>query len=234
MTSIEVFKSTMAKGLKVFFEEYESSIKELIDKLDSDKLLLRSFNEEQVNRLMQLTRSCNMSLSLSSDLYSIVSLDETKRKENIDNLKKAFRTSDQVRIGEHVLSALVNAYIANLEKLKIYFLFFIDWNKLGKKHKDIYGISSALRELIKKYPDNKYLNYFNKDARNSFAHFSFFFGVGSKVYLCSDIFDKSPKEMNLDQLMKEIWNLNTLTEGFYLMVRDKYGVPDINSEMFER
>ena len=113
-------------------------------------------------------------------------------------------------------------------------IFFIDWNKLRKEPKDIHGIGGALKELIKEYPDNKYLNYFNKDARNSFAHFTFFFGVGSKIYLCKDIFDKSPKEMNLYQLMKEIWNLNTLTEGFYLMVRDNYGIPDIKSDMFER
>ena len=46
----------MASGLKTFFETYEPSIKELIDNLDSDGLLLRSFSEEQVTRLQNLTK----------------------------------------------------------------------------------------------------------------------------------------------------------------------------------
>ncbi len=234
MTSIEVYKSKMSKGLRDFFEKYESSMKELIDNLDSDGLLLRNFNEEKVIRLINLSKSCNMSLKLSNDFNSIVDLDEVKRKENLTYLKKAFRTEDEIRIGEHCLSALVNSYTTILEKLKIYFLFFIDWSKLKKRDKDIYGLGGAIKELLNKYPDNLYLNYFNAGTRNSFTHYTFFFGIGSKIYLCSEIFDENPKEMPLHELMKEIQNLAVLTEGFYLSIKDKLGMPEINLEMLER
>ena len=234
MTNVEVYKSQMASGLKLFFEGYENSIKELVDNLDSDGLLSRNFTEKKVERLVNLAKSCNMSLKLSNDFNSIVVLDEVKRKENLTNLKKAFRTEDEIRMGEHCLYALVNAYTTILEKLKIYFLFFIDLDKLGKKHKKIYGLGGAIKELLKKYPDNSYLKYFNAETRNAFTHYTFFFGIESKIYLCSEMFDENPEEMPLDELMMEAPNLAVLTEGFYLSVKDKLGIPEINLEMLER
>jgi len=234
MTNIKIYKSQMSKGLKDFFEKYESSLKELIDNLDSDELLLKNFNERKVARLISLSKSCNMSLKLSNDFNSIVVLDEVKRKENLTNLKKAFRNEDEIRMGEHCLSALVNSYTTILEKLKIYFLFFIDWSKLNKKHKDIYGLNGAIKELLKKYPDNSYLKYFNVGTRNSFTHYTFFFGIGSKIHLCSEMFDENPTEMPLHELMMERQNLTVLTEGFYLSIKDKLGMPEIDLEMLER
>jgi len=209
-------------------------MKELIDNLDSDGILLRKFSSDQVTRLINLAKSCNISLKLSNDLNSIVDLNETKRKENIIYLKKAFRTEDEIRIGEHCLSALVNSYITILEKLKIYFLFFIDWSKLNKEHKNIYGIKGAIKPLLKKYPENLYLNYFNVETRNSFTHYTFFFGAESKINLCSEIFDENPKEMSLFELMKETQELGVLTEGFYILLKDKFDLPEIKSEMLER
>ena len=234
MGSVEVYKSAMPKGLKTFFETYENSIKELINNLDSDGLLLKKFNKEQVTRLINLAKSCNMALKLSNDFYSVIDLDEVKRKENLAYLKKAFRTEDKIRIGEHCLSILTNSYLAILERLKIYFLFFIDWGKLGKKNKDIHGIGEAINLLIKKYPSNQYLTYFNTGTRNSFAHYTFVFGIGSNVNLCSEIFDKNPKEMSLFELMKETQELSVLTEGFYILLKDKFNLPEIKLEMLER
>ena len=196
--------------------------------------MLKNFNEEKVARLINLSKSCNMSLKLSNDFNSIVVLDEVKRKENLTNLKKAFRTEDEIRLGEHILSALVNSYTTILEKLKIYFLFFIDWSKLNKKHKDIYGLNGAIKEILKKYPDNLYLDYFNAGTRNSFTHYTFFFEEKSKIILCSEMFDENPTEMPLHELMKEVQNLAVLTEGFYLSIKDKLGMPEINLEMLER
>ena len=234
MTSVKVYKSAMKIGLRNFFEDYEPSMNDLINNLESDGLLLKKFSEEQVTRLQNLTKSCNMGLKLSNDFYSIIDLDEVKRKENINYLKKAFRTEDEIRIGEHCLSTLTNSYLTILEKLKIYFLFFIDWSKISKEHKAIHGIGGAIKPLIKKYPDNKYLTYFNTETRNSFAHFTFFFGEGSKVNLCLEIFDKNPKVMSLFELMKEIQELAVLTEGFYILLKDKFNLPEIELEMLER
>lgn len=234
MGSVDVYKSTMPKGLRTFFETYETSMKELIDNLDSDGVLLKKFDEEQVKRLINLTKSCNMSLKLSNDFCSIVDLDEVKRKENLAYLKKAFRTKDEIRIGEHCLSALTSSYLTILEKLKIYFLFFIDWSKLNKERKNIYGIGTAITLLIKKYPNNKYLTYFNAKTRNSFAHYTFFFGAGSKIYLCSEIFDENPIEMSLFELMKEIQELGVLIEGFYILLKDKFNLPELELEMLQR
>ena len=234
MSSVDIYKSTMGKGLRNFFEGYEDSIKELINNLDSEDILLRNFSEQQVTRLQNLTKSCNMALKLATDFNSVIDLNETKRIEKIEYLKKAFNTEDENRIGYHVEVSLVHAYLALLEKLKIYLLFFIDWSKLGKKHKDLYGIGTTIDCLIKKYPYNTYLDYFDSNIRNSFAHYTFFLENGGKIKLCSEIFDKFPKEITLVDLMKEIYNLNVLTEGFYIMVRDKYGIPEIKLEDMER
>lgn len=234
MTSIENFKSGMGSGLKKFFENYEDSMKELIDNLDSDGLLLRKFDWEKVIQLMKLTKSCNMSLKLSEDLTSTISLNKTKRKENLNYLKKAFRIKDEKIIGEHCLIALVNSYVAFLEKLKMYFLFFIDWDKLGKKHKDIFGIGMVIDILKKRYPKNEYLKYFYSGPRNSFAHYTFFFAEKSNVYLCKSIFDDNPKKMTLENLMKGDKELNVLTEGFYVFLADKFGLPEINFKRFKR
>jgi len=234
MTSIENYKSAMASGLRKFFEGYEDSIKELVNNLDSDDLLLKKFSEEQVIRLQNLTKSCNMSLKLSNDFHSLFDLNEEIRKEKIMHIKKAFNTDNEKRIAEHFGSILTNTYLVFLERLKIYFLFFIDWDKLGKKHKDIYGIGTALNLLIKKYPQNKYLAYFDSGARNSFAHYNFFWEIGGKIKLCSHMFDKKPKEISLVDIMKGIQELNVLTEGFYMALADKFGLPEVTPERMER
>lgn len=224
----------MASGLKSFFEMYENSINELINNLDSDGVLLKKFSEEQVIRLQDITKSCNMALKLSNDFNSLFSLNEEVRNEKLEYIKKAFNTNDEKRIAEHFGSILINTYLTFLERLKIYFLFFVDWNKFGKKHKDIHGIGNALNFLKQKYPKNKYLNYFNSGARNSFAHYTFFWAIGGKIMLCSEMFDKNPKEMPLANLMKEIQELNVLTEGFYMLLADKFRLPEILPERMER
>lgn len=237
MTSVDVYKSAMSGGLKKFFETYEQAIKELIDKLDSEGLLLRKFTEEQVTRLQELTNSGNMTLKLSNDFYSIFDpKDVIKTKEKLSHLNKAFSKNDDFRMGEHYHAVLVNSYTALLERLKIYFLFFIDWGKLGKKYKDINGIGKALEILKQKYTSNKYLLYFDSGARNSLAHYTFFWkhGNGGKIMLCSDIFDSSPKEMSLVEFMKEIIELGVLVDGFYISLKDKFKLPEIKLEMFER
>lgn len=234
MSSVEVYKSGMGKGLKKFFESYEQSIKELIDNLDSDGLLLRQFSNEQVTRLQNLTKSCNMFLKLSNDFHSLFDLNEKRRLEKIENIKKAFNTEDEKRIAEHFGAILTGTYLTFLERLKIYFLFFIDWNKLGKKHKDIHGIGTAIKFLKQKYPTNKYLTYFDSGTRNSLTHYTFFWEPGGKIKLCSEIFDKNPKEISLVDLMKEINKLNVLTEGFYMLLSDKFNLPEIKLEKMER
>ena len=93
---------------------------------------------------------------------------------------------------------------------------------------------TAIKALEKKYPTNKYLNYFDSGLRNSIAHYTFFWEPGGKIRLCSEIFDKNPNEISLVELMKEIYELNVLTEGFFIMLRDKYGLPDIKLEELER
>mgnify|MGYP001576589813 CR=1 FL=1 len=237
MTSIKNFKSGMGSGLRNFFEDYENSIKELINNLDSDGLLLRNFSKEQVTRLQNITKSCNMALKLSKDFGSVFNPSNKKEtEERLEYLKKAFNTGDTFRLGEHYHSILVNTYITFLERLKIYFLFFIDWKKLGKNHKEIHGIGNAINSLKQKYPANKYLNYFDSGTRNSLTHYTFFWehGQGGKLKLCSDIFDTNPKEMPLVKFMMEINELNVLTEGFYMLLADKFGLPEITLERMEK
>ena len=198
MGSIENYKLNMGSGLRAFFEGYEPAIKELIDNLDSDGILLRKFSEEQVIRLQNLTNSSNMALKLSNDFGSIFNpKNKNDTKEKLSYLKIAFNNENDFRIGEHYHSILTNTYIALLERLKMYFLFFIDWNNLGKEPKDIRGIGNALEVLKQKYPLNKYLLYFNTGTRNSLAHYTFFWkhGNGGKIKLCSEMFDENTEEI---------------------------------------
>lgn len=234
MGSIENYKLSMGSGLKAFFENYEPAIKELIDSLDSDGILLRKFSESQVTRLQHLTKSCNMALKLSNDFNSLFSLNEKVRTEKLGYIKKAFNVNDEKRIAEHFESILTNTYLTFLERLKIYFLFFIDWDKLGKKHRDIHGVGTAINILKQKYPENKYLLYFESGMRNSFAHYTFFWEPGGKIKLCSEMFDENPKEVSLVDLMKGIYEINVLTEGFYMLLADKFGLPEIKLERMER
>lgn len=231
MSSVEIYKNSMGNGLKNFFESYEYSMIDLIEKLDKDELLKKSFSEEQVNRLQKLMISSNMALKLKFDFCSIFNpqnQQETEKKLKL--LREAFGTKSDYRIGEHCHSILVNTYIAFLERLKIYFLFFIDWNKLGKTNKKIYGIATAVNVLKLKYPGNKYLDYFDSGTRNSLAHYTFFWehGDGGKINLCSEIFDINPKRISLVEFMMEINELQVLTEGFYILLRDKFNFPEIN------
>ena len=113
-------------------------------------------------------------------------------------------------------------------------LFFINWDKLDKKRSNIYGIGAVISCLKQKYPQNKYLTYFNAGTRNSFSHYTFFFGEKSRVNLCSEIFDENPNEMSLYELIKEVQELAVLTEGFYILLKDKFNLPEVNLEMLER
>lgn len=237
MTSIENYKALQGSGLRKFFEAYEPAIGELIDNLDKDGFLLRKFSKEHVTRLQKLINSSNMALKLSKDFGSVFNPDNIKKTmEKIKLLQEAFGVDNHFRIAEHYHSILVNTYIAFLERLKIYLLFFIDWNKMGEKRKDIHGIGKVINILKKVYPDNKYLNYFDSGTRNSLTHYTFFWkhGGGGEITLCSEIFDESPKKMPLVNFMMEINELQILTEGFYMMIRDKFGLPEIKSERMEK
>jgi hypothetical protein len=234
MSSLENYKTAMSPGLKKFFEEYEVSLKELVEKLNSEGLFFKSFSEEQVTRLQNITKSCNMSFKLLNDLHSLFPLDMEKQKEKLEHIKKAFNTENGNRIAEHFGISLTTNYVVFLEKLKIYFLFFIDWKKLDKDSEKIYGLGTAINILKKKYPDNKFLDYFNTGARNSFTHYTFYWLPGGKVKLCSNLFDKTPEEISLTDLMKEIYNLNVLVEGFYMAIADKFELPEITPERMER
>lgn len=233
MGSVDNYKSGMGLGLRAFFEKYEPSIKKLIDDLDSDGFLLKKFSGEQVTRLQNLTKSSNMALKLSNDFESLFA-DGGKESEKIESIKKVFNTEDENRIAEHFGAILTNTYLTLLERLKLFLLFFVDWNKLGKKHRDIHGVGSALKVLKEKYKQNKYLDYFDSGTRNSFAHYTFFWESGGKIKLCSEIFDTTPKEISLIDLMKEIKELNVLTEGFYMLLSDKFNLPEIKLERMER
>ena len=237
MTSIENYKALQGFGLIKFFETYEPAIGELINNLDRDGFLLRKFSKEQVTRLQELTNSSNMALKLSKDFGSVFNPDNIeKTKEKTKLLQEAFGIDNHFRIGEHYHSILVNTYIAFLERLKIYLLFFIDWNKMGEKRKDIHGIGKVIHILKKEYPDNKYLNYFDSGTRNSLTHYTFFWkhGGGGEITLCSEIFDESPKKMPLVNFMREISELQILTEGLYMIIHDKLGLPEIKSERMEK
>jgi len=237
MTSVEKYKALQGSGLRKFFETYEPAMGELINNLDKDGFLLRKFSKEQVARLQKLTNSSNMALKLSKDFGSVFNPDNIEEtKEKVKLLQEVLGIDNHFRIGEHYHSILVNTYVTFLERLKIYLLFFIDWNKMDKKRKDICGIGKAIHILKEEYPDNKYLNYFDSGTRNSLTHYTFFWkhGGGGEITLCSEIFDERPKKMSLANFMKEIHELQVLTEGFYAMIHDKLGLPEIKPERMEK
>lgn len=215
----------MGSGLRKFFEEYEQSINKLLDDLDSDGLLTKDFSKETIERLTSLIKSCNWSLELSANLFRIFDSDLDKRREKIENLKKAFEIDNETKIAEHYFSTMTNSYISLMEKLKIYFLFFIDWGKLGVNKEKIYSLKKAIEKLLKSYPSNDYLEYFNSELRNAFAHYTFYFGENSSIFFCKNVHDQNPKKMLLHELMMEVKNVNVLTEGFFVLLADKFNFP---------
>lgn len=234
MTSLEVYKSRLSKGLLDFFEKYEASLKELINKLESDNLLLKNFSDAQVTRLMKIEDSCNGPFKLANDLNGIFNLDRNKMKERLAHAKRAFDTDNDVRVAQHLYAVLPIAYHTTLEKLRIYLLFFIDWAKFNIKIENIKGVGEALNPLKLKYPDNKYLKYFDPKTRNAFGHYTFFWEPGGKLKLCKHLFDDNPDEIELAKLMMELSNLSSLINGFYLAYKDKFNLPELDPAMIER
>lgn len=222
MRNAEKFKERMGIGLRKFFEKYEPSMNKLIDDLDSDGLLVKDFSKETIGRLTNLIKSCNWSLELSADLYRIFDSDSEKRKEKIEYLKKAFEIDKEFKIAEHYFSTMPNSYISLMERLKIYLLVFIKWENLDMNRDKIYRLNTAIDKLLKSYPSNIYLEYFNSDLRNAFAHYTFYFGENSSIFVCKYVHDQNPKKMLLPEFMKEIKNVNVLTEGFFVLLADKF------------
>jgi hypothetical protein len=176
MTSIENYKSKMSLGLKTFFENYEPHIKRLIEELNSKKLLEKtSFKKEDIERLTDIFITSNAALGLINDFNRIITKNPVKTEENIKKLGEAgWKIDPRDRIGYQYYVILSLNYHFSLERLKNYFISFIDWNSIGKNPEIMHGIEPFLKELKIYSPNNDFLNYFDSGIRNSIAHFTFF------------------------------------------------------------
>lgn len=224
MTSIENYKSKMGDGLKIFFEKYEPEIKKLISDLDSKGFLEKtSFQQEDVQRLGDIAITSNGALSLINDFNRIITIDEVKTEENLKKLKEAGWNVDKHRFALQYGVILSYTYHAFLERLKNYFISFIDFQAMGKDPTKMFGVGKFLEELKKHSPNNDFLEYFDSGIRNSIAHFTFFWKNG-EIYFCKNLFDRNPTKQKLSEFMMEVKNINALVEGFHLIYRDFVGM----------
>ena len=229
MTSIENYKAKMSTGLKTFFEGHELHIKQLFSDLNARGFLGTSFRTEDIERLTDITKTSNGALSLASDFSKILMIgDEKKIRENLKKLGETGWNAEERRVFLQYGIILSLGYHALLERLKNYFLTFINWNALNVDIDKLHGIGNCLFELKKYFPNAPFLNYFDSGIRNSIAHFTFFWKNG-KVYFCKNLSDTSPTNMALGDFIMEVQRVTSLVEGFHLTYRDFLGMPPIDN-----
>lgn len=225
MTSIENYKRRMSPGLRTFFEDYEIHIKQLFSDLNDRGFLGTSFEAEDSERLADINRTFHGVHSLGSDFNKMLMIDdEEKIRENLRKLGEIGWNAEEHRIFLQYGIILSLTYHASLERLKNYFLTFINWENLNVDTDKVHGLGGYLSKLKDCFPGNPYLNYFDSGTRNSIAHFTFFWKNG-KIYFCKNLKDNSPTNMTLGDFIMEIQHVNSLVEAFPLIFMDFLGMP---------
>lgn len=225
MTSTGNYKARISPGLRRFFEKYEPSLKDLFSDLNDKGFLNKvSFMEGDVERLTDIATTSNGAVSIISDFNKVIVSDKTQTEANLKKMGEAGWSTDRDRIALQYGVVLALAYHAFLERLKNYFIVFIDWNSIGRDATKMHGVGSFLKELKKHSQNNDFLEYFDSGIRNSIAHFTFFWKNG-EIYFCKNLLDSSPSKLSLAEFMMEVQNVGALVEGVHLIFRDLVGLP---------
>ena len=191
---------------------------QLFDELDAKGLLNKSFDMSKVERIKKFGETSIAAQHLSDNVHKFCSLNNNERSQILSELGAKGLGVDT--IGAQSLAVICHAYQVNAEKLKLYLVTLIDFSKLNLKnaHKTELG---KLIGRLKKFPNNKFVNFLDAKIRNAVTHYSYYF-KNKKLYLCNGYFDQNPEVLNLSEFMIETQKLHILAGSFFAIYLDKY------------
>jgi hypothetical protein len=208
----------LLRGDIEFLEEYESSINELFDELNTMGHVKEGFSKDQHKRLNKLAATANAPLKLVDSFHEIYFLaDEDKIKAEEEQLNKTGLKINR----DHYFTVICHSYQVISEMLKIRLVALIDFDAIGYTNADMKPLGSLIRHLKDKFPNNKFINYLKTDIRNSITHYTYYYD-NNQLHLCKGVFDSSPKKVKLEEIIVESRKLDILDHSLFLIYLDKY------------
>jgi len=218
MTRIQKFKENIEEGERSFFEEYENSIREFVDKLQEEDLLLDNYTDEKIDRIKKFIKSSNAAAYLYRNFNKIITSDTQQTNSNIEKLKDF--GLDVNTIADQYASVMCHMYQVMGERLKLHLITLVDFPKLGLENADKIPLGPILNKLQNKFPENEFIQSLNTKMRNSVAHYTYYFQNGM-LHLCNGYFDSEPTQLSIQDFMKESKEYNLLVEGLFIISLDK-------------
>lgn len=220
MTRIDKFKEYLGSGEKIFLEEYEPAINELLDNLNQDGLLKTYFTPTRIARLQKLMTTSNAAAHLFNNANKIFAHDDEEKINS--NMRKLEELGLGLEVDvEQYITILCHMYQVTSERLKLHLVTLINFPSLGLSDADKRPLGPLIQELKSKYPQNKFIRYLDTKIRNAVTHYTYFFEEGV-INLCNRYFDSSPNSMKISDFMIESKRLNILTEAFFIIFLDKH------------
>jgi len=174
MPRIDKFKEYLESGEKIFLEEYEPAINELLDNLNQEGSLNTNFTLEQVTRLQKFIMSSNAANHLFNNANKIFA--EGDMEEFNSNKRKLEELGLKVdTIGHQYITIMCHLYQVSSERLKLHLVTLIDFPSLGLSDADKKPLGPLIDKLQHKYPQNKFIQYLNTKIRNAVTHYTYFF-----------------------------------------------------------
>ena len=119
MTRIDKFKEYLGSGEKIFLEEYEPAINELLDNLNQDGLLKTYFTPTRIARLQKLMRTSNAAAHLFNNANKIFAHDDEEKINS--NMRKLEELGLGLEVDvEQYITILCHMYQVTSERLKLH------------------------------------------------------------------------------------------------------------------
>lgn len=217
MTRADQYKQFLRGGELDTLSKEEPALREFVDALFSDKLvLIRS--EEEILRVQKLMVTTGATSNLYNNFNHFFKVSKNEQELMLAALNsKGFDTS---RFAELYGAIMCHMYQTTSERFKIHLCAFIDFKKIGVKRPHKRPLGDLLKALKRKYPNNSFIKSLDTFRRNAVTHYTYFFDKG-KLFLCNGIFDRNPKEIEIHNFMKEVKNQSIFSEMFLISVLDK-------------
>lgn len=207
-----------ANKLKSLIPEMESFLNELV----SEEFINPSVSDDKVTYLKKFLGSQNQALLLTNTFTNIFDCSEEEKKKKMDLLDSVgFKRELQPRYWG---ATMVHALQVLGERLKLYLVAIIDFEKLGQEKPDKQSLGPLLDTLRNNMQEQRFLDRLTTRYRNAAAHYLYYFEEGN-IHLCRRLYDPQPTVISLYELMKLIKDLNILCEGFLLISFDKLFPP---------
>ena len=217
MSRIDDFKNRLTGGERKFIEDYEESIYELFTLIHKDGLLNTKITKQQADYLLNYYETRRSISNIYNNVTELFKNEQYNTKDIIDEFGARGFIIEKPEL--QYCNILALAYASNAEWFKIHLITYIDCLKLCGKTYPTLGY--LLKELQTKYPDNKFINYFTPERRNSISHFSYFV-KRTTFFFCSIPFDPEPETVELTKFLLEFKLFNILSESFTAIYMDLF------------